>query len=73
MPFVFKVFASNILKTSYVYMMPESRLKGREAQGLPPLPKPNLEHIARIFDATGFSETLEDAKTFEKVKARGED
>jgi len=73
MPFVFKAFASNILKTSYVYVMPESRLRGREAQGLPPLPKPNLEHVAKIFNVTGFSSILEDAKTFEKVKARAGD
>jgi heterodisulfide reductase subunit C len=70
MPLVFKAFASNILKTGYVYVMPESRLKKREARGLPPLPKPNLDHVAKVFDAAGFSETFQHSKTFEKVKAR---
>ncbi|MCW4001953.1 MAG: 4Fe-4S dicluster domain-containing protein [Candidatus Bathyarchaeota archaeon] len=73
MPLIFKVFASNILKTGYVYVMPESRLKKREAMGLPPLPKPNLDHIAKIFDAINFSGPLQDSKTFDKVKVRTED
>ncbi|MCW4021116.1 MAG: hypothetical protein NWF14_07820, partial [Candidatus Bathyarchaeota archaeon] len=63
-------FASNILKTGYVYVMPKSRLKKREAQSLPVLPKPNLEHVVKLFEATGFSETLDDVETFEKVKAK---
>ena len=70
MPFVFKVFASNIMKTGCVYVIPGSRLKRREVKGLPELPKPNLEHVAKIFEATGFSDTLEDVETFEKVKAK---
>jgi heterodisulfide reductase subunit C len=71
MPFIFKIFASNILKTGYVYLMPESRLKKREEQGLPSLPKPNLDDVAKLFVATGFSETLETAKTLETVKRAG--
>ncbi len=70
MPFIFKNFASNILKTGYVYLMPESRVKKREEQGLPPLPKPNLDDVAELFKATGFAETLETAKTLENVKAK---
>jgi heterodisulfide reductase subunit C len=75
MPFIFKTFASNILKTGYVYLMPESRLKKREEQGLPSLPKPNLDDVAKLFAATGFSETLETAKTIENIKnkAGGQD
>ena len=68
MPFIFKTFASNILKTGYVYLMPESRLKKREEQGLPPLPKPNLNDVTKLFQATGFSETLEKSKTIENAK-----
>jgi heterodisulfide reductase subunit C len=70
MPSVFKMFASNILKTGWVYVIPSSRLKRRETKGLPHLPQPNLEHVAKIFDVTGFSEMLGDLKTFDKVKAR---
>ncbi len=70
MPFIFKAFASNILKTGYVYLMPESRLKKREEQGLPPLPKPNLGDVAKLFEATGFAETLVTAKTIEDAKAK---
>ena len=73
MPSVFKVFSSNILKTGCVYVIPGSRVKRRETKGLPHLPQPNLEHVAKIFEVTGFSDTLEDVETFDKVKARAGD
>ena len=73
MPSVFKAFASNILKTGCVYVIPGSRVKRRETKGLPPLPQPNLEHVAKIFDATGFSDALENVETFDKVRARAGD
>jgi len=63
MPIVFKELASNILKTGYAYMIPELRLKKREEQGLPTLPKANLENIAKLFDITGLSKTLEKERT----------
>jgi len=59
MPVVFQELASNILKTGYAYVIPELRLKRREEEGLPTLPKANLESIAKLFDITGFSKTLE--------------
>lgn len=59
MPVVFRELASNILKTGYAYKIPGLRLKKREEQGLPPLPKANLEGIAKLFDATGFSKKIE--------------
>ena len=59
MPVVFRELASNISKTGYAYMIPELRLKKRAAQGLPPLPKANLEGIAKLFDVTGFSKIVE--------------
>ncbi len=70
MPFIHKTFASNILKTGYVYLMPESRVKKREEQGLPPLPKPNLSDVVKLFKVTGFAEMLETAKTLENVKTK---
>jgi len=59
MPNVFKELASNIRKTGYAYMIPGLRLKKREEQRLPSLPKANLESIGKLFDITGFSKTLE--------------
>jgi hypothetical protein len=68
MPLVSKELASRILKTGYVYEFPESRLKKRQMQGLPLIPKPNLEQIRKIFEVTGSLEMLEKAMTFEKVE-----
>jgi len=59
MPVVFRELASNILKTGYAYVIPELRLKKREEQGLPPLPKANLESVTKLFNTTGFSKVLE--------------
>ena len=59
MPLVYKELASNILKTGYAYTIPGLRLKKREEEGLPSLPKANLENLAKLFDATGLSKTLE--------------
>lgn len=69
MPLVSKELASNILKGGYAYEFPESRLKRRETRGLPPLPKPNLGDVKKIFGVTGSLEMLEKAKTLEKVKS----
>ena len=63
MPVVFKELASNIRKTGYAYVIPGMRLKKREEQGLPTLPKANLESVAKLFDVTGFSKTLEKEAT----------
>ena len=59
MPVVFRELASNILKTGYAYRIPELRLRKREKQGLPRLPKANLENVAKLFNATGFSKIIE--------------
>ncbi|MGB9778313.1 MAG: 4Fe-4S dicluster domain-containing protein [Candidatus Bathyarchaeales archaeon] len=69
MPLVYRELASNLLKGGYVYEIVESRHKRRAELGLPPLPKPNLEEIAKIFEVTGSLKVLENAKTFEKVKS----
>jgi heterodisulfide reductase subunit C len=69
LPLVYKELASNITKTGYVYEIPESRLKRRERQGLPPLPKPNLADVKKIFEVTGSADILEGSSTFEKVKS----
>ncbi|MFQ6080885.1 MAG: 4Fe-4S dicluster domain-containing protein [Candidatus Bathyarchaeia archaeon] len=59
MPVVYRGLALNILKTGYAYRIPELRLRKREEQGLPALPKANLESVMKLFDITGFSKTLE--------------
>jgi len=68
MPMVSKGLATNLLKTGYIYTIPESRLKRRIEQGLPPLPKANIESISKIFDAVCFKKILDEAKTFERVE-----
>jgi hypothetical protein len=62
MPVVFRDLSSNILKTGYAYMIPASRLRKREEQGLPPLPKASLESLAKLSEVTGFSELLKKKK-----------
>ncbi|MDH5461240.1 MAG: 4Fe-4S dicluster domain-containing protein [Candidatus Bathyarchaeota archaeon] len=63
MPGVYKDLASNILKTGYAYVIPGMRLKKRADKGLPSLPKANLESLAKLFEVTGLSKTLEKVKT----------
>lgn len=59
MPVAFKQLASNILETGYAYKIPDWLLREREEQGLPPLPKANLESITKLFDVTGLSKLIE--------------
>ncbi len=59
MPIIYKELASNILKTGYAYLIPEMRLKNREKEGLPSLPKASLEKLAKLFEVTGLSKMLE--------------
>lgn len=46
-PQLFRDLLLNLLKTGYVYEIPESRIRRREALGLPPLPKGNSESILK--------------------------
>jgi heterodisulfide reductase subunit C len=70
MPGVIKAFASNILKSGYVYLMPKSRLKRREAEGLPPLPGSKVEDLLELFKATGLLDLLESAESLDKVDVK---
>ena len=58
-PAVFKEQASSILETGYAYKIPELRLKKREPQGLPPLPKGNSEGVRKALKGVKFFETAE--------------
>lgn len=58
-PLVFKDQASSILECGYAYRIPELRVKKRETQGLPPLPKGNPEKIRKAIRGVKFFETVE--------------
>jgi heterodisulfide reductase subunit C len=62
MPLNFVELASAILQTGYAYKIPELRIKKREETALPPLPRGNLEDIAKLFKVTGFSKILENSE-----------
>ena len=66
MPLAYREMASNLMKTGYIYLIPELRIKRREKQGLPPLSKTNPEIIAKIFDMTGLRSILENVKPLTK-------
>jgi len=58
-PLVFKEQACCILESGYAYKIPELRLKKRETQGLPPLPKGNVESIRRALSGVKFLKVIE--------------
>jgi heterodisulfide reductase subunit C len=58
-PQVFKEQASSILDSGYAYKIPSLRVKKRETQGLPPLPKSNPENIRRALKGVKFLEKIE--------------
>ena len=68
MPLVYKELAGNLMKSGFVYLIPESRIRRREQAGLPPLPKTKPDEIAKIFQLTGLAKILESCETFEKVE-----
>ena len=58
-PVVFKDQASSILESGYAYKIPELRVKKRESQGLPPLPKGNSENVRKALKGIKFLKTIE--------------
>src|SRR3972149_2919797 len=58
-PIVFKDQASSILESGYAYKIPELRIKKRESQGLPPLPKGNPENVRKALKGVKFLKTIE--------------
>jgi len=67
LPLVYKELATNLMKTGYVYEIPESRLQKRVEQGLPPMPKPNVKDILKIFEVTGSSRARARASSFKVI------
>jgi len=58
-PQVFKDQCTSIMESGYAYKIPETRLKKRESQGLPPLPKGNVESICKSLKGVGFVDHVE--------------
>lgn len=63
MPSVFKELAGAIMETGLAYKIPELRLKKREETGLPPLPKTDVQSIAKLFSKTGFAKPAEKGRS----------
>jgi len=70
LPIVYKELATNLMKSGFVYDIPESRLQKRVEQGLPPLPKPNVKDVMKIFEVTGSAGLLEKVQTIAKVESK---
>jgi heterodisulfide reductase subunit C len=70
LPLVYKELATNLMKSGFVYEIPESRLQKRVEQGLPPLPKPNVKEVTKIFEVTSCAGLLEKVQAFVKVESK---
>jgi heterodisulfide reductase subunit C2 len=53
-PQVFKDQASSLLESGYAYKIPDLRIKKRESQGLPPLPKGNAQNVRKVLKGVKF-------------------
>ena len=58
-PQVFREQAACIMDSGYAYKIPELRIKKRETQGLPPLPKGNPESVRKTLKSIKFFELTE--------------
>jgi heterodisulfide reductase subunit C len=58
-PRVFKELGSAILETGYAYQISDLRIKKREEQGLPSLPKGSTESLGKILQKTFFLKHIE--------------
>ena len=58
-PQVFRDQVACILNSGYAYKIPDLRIKKRETQGLPPLPKGNPENIRKTLKGVKFLENTE--------------
>ncbi len=54
-----KEFMKNIVKTGFVYSIPSSRIKKREALGLPPPPQTKLADLKKLAEIVKISELIE--------------
>jgi heterodisulfide reductase subunit C len=58
-PQVFKDQAQSLMESGYAYKIPELRVKKRESQGLPPLPKGNPENVCKALKGVKFMEKIQ--------------
>jgi len=58
-PQVFKEQAASLLESGYAYKIPELRIKKRESQCLPPLPKGNPEKVRKALKGVKFVESIQ--------------
>jgi hypothetical protein len=58
-PQVFKEQAASLLESGYAYKIPELRIKKRETQCLPPLPKGNPENVRKALKGVKFVERIQ--------------
>ena len=58
-PQVFKDQIASLLESGYAYKIPELRVKKRETQGLPPLPRGSPEKIRKTLKGVRFVENIE--------------
>ena len=58
-PQVFKEQAASLIETGYAYKIPELRIKKRESQGLPPLPKGNPEKVRKALKGVKFIDGIQ--------------
>jgi len=59
-PQVFRDQAQSLTETGYAFKIPELRLKKRESQGLPPLPKGNPESVRKVLKGVNFFEAKQE-------------
>jgi heterodisulfide reductase subunit C len=62
-PQVFKDQAQSLLESGYAYKIPELRIKKRESQGLPPLPKGNAENVRKTLKGVKFIDGMQKPQT----------
>jgi heterodisulfide reductase subunit C len=58
-PQVFKEQAQSLLESGYAYKIPELRIKKRESQCLPPLPKGNAESVRKLLKGVKFIDGIQ--------------
>jgi heterodisulfide reductase subunit C len=58
-PQVFKDQAASLLESGYAYKIPDLRVRKRESQGLPPLPKGNPEKVKKTLKGVKFIDRIQ--------------
>jgi heterodisulfide reductase subunit C len=59
-PQVFKDQVASLLESGYAYKIPELRIKKRDSQGLPPLPKGNPENVRKTLNGVKFIDRIQE-------------